>query len=203
MLLFLLFDCLMNYEVEGLWHPGNLKPAPGSRHRRKRKGRGIAAGQGGSCGFGMKGQKARSGRSVRPNFEGGQTPLYRRLPKFVGRPMGPGHTKTLYALIKPEHLNACEDGENVNVEMLKERGIMTKQKRKFLYKVIGGSEVTTKNLTVRAHAFTTSAVKAIESSGGTCILISPTTGKDLVMDDGESDAQDTAVPEKELVGAEN
>lgn len=70
-----------------------LKPAPGSRHRHKRKGRGIAAGQGASCGFGMRGQKSRSGPGVRAGFEGGQTPLYRRLPKLVGRPMGPGHTK--------------------------------------------------------------------------------------------------------------
>ena len=70
-----------------------LKPAPGSRHRHKRKGRGIAAGQGASCGFGMRGQKSRSGPGVRAGFEGGQTALYRRLPKLVGRPMGPGHTK--------------------------------------------------------------------------------------------------------------
>lgn len=70
-----------------------LKPAPGSRHRHKRKGRGIAAGQGASCGFGMRGQKSRSGPGVRAGFEGGQQPLYRRLPKLVGRPMGPGHTK--------------------------------------------------------------------------------------------------------------
>lgn len=70
-----------------------LKSAPGSRHRHKRKGRGIAAGQGASCGFGMRGQKSRSGPGVRAGFEGGQTALYRRLPKLVGRPMGPGHTK--------------------------------------------------------------------------------------------------------------
>lgn len=70
-----------------------LKPAPGSRHRHKRKGRGIAAGQGASCGFGMRGQKSRSGPGVRAGFEGGQTALYRRIPKLVGRPMGPGHTK--------------------------------------------------------------------------------------------------------------
>lgn len=70
-----------------------LKSSPGSRHRHKRKGRGISAGQGASCGFGMRGQKSRSGPGVRAGFEGGQTALYRRLPKLVGRPMGPGHTK--------------------------------------------------------------------------------------------------------------
>eukprot|EP00168_Porphyra_purpurea_P015808 TRINITY_DN494_c0_g1_i5.p4 TRINITY_DN494_c0_g1~~TRINITY_DN494_c0_g1_i5.p4 ORF type:complete len:125 (-),score=24.55 TRINITY_DN494_c0_g1_i5:178-552(-) len=84
-----------NYSVvEGdVWTLTNLRPAPGSQHRKKRKGRGDAAGQGASCGFGMRGQKSRSGRPTRAGFEGGQTPLYRRLPKFVGRPMGPGHTK--------------------------------------------------------------------------------------------------------------
>lgn len=76
-----------------------LKPAPGSRHRHKRKGRGIAAGQGASCGFGMRGQKSRSGPGVRAGFEGGQTPLYRRLPKLVGRPMGPGHTKKVLTAV--------------------------------------------------------------------------------------------------------
>lgn len=70
-----------------------LKSAPGSRKRHKRKGRGISAGQGASCGFGMRGQKSRSGPGVRAGFEGGQMPLYRRIPKLVGRPMGPGHTK--------------------------------------------------------------------------------------------------------------
>lgn len=74
-----------------------LKSAPGSRQRHKRKGRGISAGQGASCGFGMRGQKSRSGPGVRHGFEGGQTPLYRRLPKIVGRPMGPGHEKKVGA----------------------------------------------------------------------------------------------------------
>lgn len=107
-----LFDCCLHFFAPGsrrplvdCWAPlfdslvldkiavDTLKPAPGSRHRHKRKGRGIAAGQGASCGFGMRGQKSRSGPGVRAGFEGGQTPLYRRLPKLVGRPMGPGHTK--------------------------------------------------------------------------------------------------------------
>ena len=91
----------------------NLKVAPGSKQGGKRKGRGIAAGQGASCGFGMRGQKSRSGRSVRPGFEGGQIPLYRRLPKFVGRPMGPGHTKVEYDLIKLSHLNEMPEGSEV------------------------------------------------------------------------------------------
>eukprot|EP00529_Nitzschia_sp_RCC80_P042145 CAMPEP_0113488196 /NCGR_PEP_ID=MMETSP0014_2-20120614/25893_1 /TAXON_ID=2857 /ORGANISM="Nitzschia sp." /LENGTH=141 /DNA_ID=CAMNT_0000381903 /DNA_START=109 /DNA_END=530 /DNA_ORIENTATION=+ /assembly_acc=CAM_ASM_000159 len=71
----------------------SLKPAPGSRKAKTRKGRGISAGQGATCGFGMRGQKSRSGRPTRAGFEGGQNPLYRRLPKFQGKPLGPGHTK--------------------------------------------------------------------------------------------------------------
>jgi len=92
----------------------NLRPAPGSRQRQKRKGRGIAAGQGATCGFGMRGQKARSGRPTRAGFEGGQNPLYRALPKFVGRPTGPGHTKTEYNIIKLDELNAVPSGSTCN-----------------------------------------------------------------------------------------
>merc|ERR1719162_1387405 len=92
----------------------NLRSAPGSRKRKSRKGRGISAGQGATCGFGMRGQKSRSGRPTRPGFEGGQQPLYRRLPKFVGRPMGPGHTKKIFNLIKLDEINGVEDGCTVS-----------------------------------------------------------------------------------------
>lgn len=92
----------------------NLKPAPGSRKRKQRKGRGIAAGQGATCGFGMRGQKSRAGKPTRAGFEGGQQPLYRRLPKFVGRPMGPGHSYTKYNVIKLDELNSVAAGETVN-----------------------------------------------------------------------------------------
>lgn len=173
-------------EDEGIFTLTNLRPAPGSRKRKKRKGRGHSAGQGGSCGFGMRGQKSRSGRGVRPGFEGGQTPLYRRIPKFVGRPMGPGHKKTEYALMKIGFLNGCEEGSVVTFQGLKAMGLMTKQKRK-IYKVVGGEDLTVKNLTVKAHAFTTSAVDAIEGAGGTCVLVSPTTGKDIVFEEEEDE----------------
>merc|ERR1719445_1049399 len=93
-------------DVENVeWTFGNIKPAPGSRHRKKRKGRGISAGQGATCGFGMRGQKSRSGTGTRPGFEGGQNPLYRRLPKFVGKPTGPGHQNEIYNTIKLDELN--------------------------------------------------------------------------------------------------
>merc|ERR1711966_339566 len=106
----------------------NLKPAPGARKRKNRKGRGIAAGQGASCGFGMRGQKSRSGRPTRPGFEGGQQPLYRRLPKFVGRPTGPGHTKEIFNLIKLDDMNGVEDGSTVSFDSLLESGATTKAK---------------------------------------------------------------------------
>lgn len=183
---------------DGVFTLNNIRPAPGSTQKKKRKGRGHGAGQGGSCGFGMRGQKSRSGRGTRPGFEGGQTPLYRRLPKFVGRPMGPGHKKTEYALIKISHLNAMPDDAEVDMELLQKAGITTKQKRKLLFKVVGDkeAELTVKGITVRAHAFTESAADAIQNNGGTCILISPTTGKDLVFDKeddeaGEEDVEDT------------
>lgn len=99
----------------------NLTHAPGSRMRKKRKGRGISAGQGATCGFGMRGQKARSGKGVRSGFEGGQQPLYRRLPKFVGRPTGPGHTKTEYNIIKLDQLNGVAAGETCNCKYLNDR----------------------------------------------------------------------------------
>lgn len=174
-------------EDEGIFKVTNLRPAPGSHKRKKRKGRGDAAG-GARCGFGMRGQKSRAGRSVPPGFEGGQTPLYRRIPKFVGRPMGPGHKRTVYALIKPEFLNQCAEGSIVTFETLREAGIMTKQKRK-IFKVVGGAEISVSNLTVKAHAFTTSAVEAIERARGKCVLISPTTGKDIILEDEENDIE--------------
>lgn len=165
-------------EDEGIFKLTNIRAAPGSRQKKKRKGRGDAAGQGAKCGFGMRGQKSRSGRGVRAGFEGGQTPLYRRIPKFVGRPMGPGHKKKEFALMKIDHLNGCEEGSVVTFEALKERGIMTKQKRKII-KVVGGTGLLVGGLTVRAHAFTKSAIGEIEGKGGKCIRISRTTGKDL------------------------
>merc|ERR1712086_433395 len=164
----------------------NLRSAPGSRKAKTRKGRGIAAGQGASCGFGMRGQKSRSGRPTRPGFEGGQMPLYRRVPKFVGRPMGPGHSKTEYGLIKVEYLNKAEDNQEVDYAALMQVGAVTKSKYK-LKKVVGGGELTAKGLTVKAHAFTSSAVDAIEGNGGTCVLLSPTTNQPLVMDAEESE----------------
>jgi large subunit ribosomal protein L15 len=155
----------------------NLVPAPGSTKRKTRKGRGISAGQGASCGFGMRGQKSRSGPNVRNGFEGGQQPLYRRLPKFVGQPTGPGHTKTEYNIIKLDELNGVASGETVNFASLLENKSVTKSKIGIHKVVVGKSEFTAKGVTVQAHAFTAAARVAIEASGGKCELIKRTTGE--------------------------
>jgi large subunit ribosomal protein L15 len=157
----------------------NLRSAPGSRHRKSRKGRGIAAGQGASCGFGMRGQKSRSGNPTRPGFEGGQTPLYRRLPKFVGKPTGPGHTKKEYNLITTDHLAKAAPGSTVNFEALFENKIVTKSKYGTHKIVVGKESSVASDLTVQAHAFTQSARAAIEAAGGKCELLSRTTNQVL------------------------
>eukprot|EP00284_Hemiselmis_tepida_P016430 CAMPEP_0174915870 /NCGR_PEP_ID=MMETSP1355-20121228/1420_1 /TAXON_ID=464990 /ORGANISM="Hemiselmis tepida, Strain CCMP443" /LENGTH=268 /DNA_ID=CAMNT_0016160817 /DNA_START=48 /DNA_END=854 /DNA_ORIENTATION=- len=174
---------------------GNLSPAPGSQKSKTRKGRGISAGQGATCGFGMRGQKSRSGRPTRPGFEGGQMPLYRRLPKYVGRPMGPGHTKANYGLLKLSVLNKCEANSEATYESCLAAGHMTKLKiskgcsvlrGKQLVKVIGCNDadgepvkLSVQGLTVKAHAFTASAVEQIQANGGKCVLLNPVTGADV------------------------
>mmetsp|Transcript_15223 Transcript_15223/g.37136 ORF Transcript_15223/g.37136 Transcript_15223/m.37136 type:complete len:269 (-) Transcript_15223:358-1164(-) len=171
---------------------GNLSPAPGSKRSKTRKGRGISAGQGATCGFGMRGQKSRSGRPTRPGFEGGQMPLYRRLPKFVGRPMGPGHVKANYGLLKLSVLNSCAANSEVTYESCLEAGLMTKLRikkgtsvirGKQLVKVIGCNDenrepvkLNVQGLTVKAHAFTANAVEQIQANGGKCVLLNPVTG---------------------------
>ncbi|KAL7576350.1 hypothetical protein ACA910_018165 [Epithemia clementina (nom. ined.)] len=156
-----------------------LRPAPGSRRTKTRKGRGIAAGQGATCGFGMRGQKSRAGRPTRPGFEGGQNPLYRRLPKFVGKPLGPGHTRTLYNPISTSVLSKVDAGSTVNFDSLLSGKIITKSKFKLHKFVSGPSDPIADNLTVQAHAFTGTAREAIEAAGGKCVLLSPTTGQVL------------------------
>lgn len=123
----------------------------------------------------MRGQKARKGdNGVRLGFEGGQTPLYRRLPKFVSSPHR-GHVVKKFTLIKLSMLNAVEDGADVDYQSLMDRGLATKPRRtKRVFKVVGGELLERKNLTVRAHAFTKSAESAIVANGGRCILMSRT-----------------------------
>jgi len=139
-----------------------LHSTKGSRRKKTRKGRGIAAGQGASCGFGMRGQKSRSGRPTRPGFEGGQMPLYRRVPKLK-------HFQIInqknYTVLNVSSLNALKEGTVVNLDLLVKEGILTKPKDPL--KILGNGKLEVK-LTVQAAAFTTSAKKKIEEAGGTC-----------------------------------
>jgi large subunit ribosomal protein L15 len=170
----------------------NLRSAPGARKRAMRKGRGIAAGKGATCGFGMRGQRSRSGNPQRPGFEGGQTPLYRRLPKFVGKPMGPGHMKTIYNIMPTSVLCNVEPGSVVTFNSLQELGLVTKSKFT-LHKVVCGrhdennnnTNVIASNIKVQAHAFTNTARMAIESVGGTCELLSKTTHQPITDNNDE------------------
>ncbi|KAF5183256.1 50S ribosomal protein L15 protein [Thalictrum thalictroides] len=119
----------------------NLGPQPGSRKKQKRKGRGHAAGQGGSCGFGMRGQKSRSGPGVRRGFEGGQMPLYRRLPKLRGIAGGmrAGLPKYVPVNLKDIADAGFQEGDEVSLESLKEKGLInpTGRERKLPLKKLG------------------------------------------------------------------
>jgi len=142
-----------------------LKSNFGSRKKKLRKGRGIAAGQGASCGFGMRGQKSRSGRPTRPGFEGGQMPLYRRVPKLK-------HFEIInqknFSIINLDKLNDFKDNDTVNMDSLVKKGLIFKPK--FPLKVLSNGEINVK-LTVQAHAFTKAAKQKIEDAGGSCELI--------------------------------
>jgi len=140
----------------------SLQSNQGSRRKKMRKGRGIAAGQGASCGFGMRGQKSRSGRPTRPGFEGGQMPLYRRVPKLKHFPIV---NQKNFTVLNVSSLNALKDGTVVNLDLLVKEGILTKPKNPL--KILGNGKLEVK-LTVQAAAFTTSAKKKIEEVGGKC-----------------------------------
>lgn len=142
-----------------------LQPQKGSRRRKLRKGRGIAAGQGASCGFGMRGQKSRSGRPTRPGFEGGQMPLYRRVPKLKHFTLV---NPTFFTVLNVGKLAQLKAGTVVTRESLEEAGILTSPKHPL--KVLGNGELKVK-LTVRAAAFTATAREKIEAAGGSCELI--------------------------------
>tara|TARA_Y100001968_G_scaffold56585_1_gene47732 strand:+ start:1522 stop:1974 length:453 start_codon:yes stop_codon:yes gene_type:complete len=143
----------------------SLKPNTGSRKKKLRKGRGIAAGQGASCGFGMRGQKSRSGRPTRPGFEGGQMPLYRRVPKLK-------HFEIInqkkFSVINLEKLNKFNDDEVVNLDSLVKKGLLFKPK--FPLKILGNGNIKVK-LKVEAHSFTKSAKEKIEAAGGSCNVV--------------------------------
>lgn len=136
-----------------------LQPAPGSTHVAKRKGRGIGSGNGKTAGKGHKGQNARSGGGVRPGFEGGQNPLFIRLPK---RGFTNIHRKE-FAIINLDDLNRFAEGTEVTPETLLESGVVKNAKDGI--KVLGNGELQVK-LTVKAHKFSQSAVEKIQAAGG-------------------------------------
>ncbi len=136
-----------------------LAPAEGSRKVRNRVGRGLGSGNGKTAGRGMKGQNSRAGGGVRTGFEGGQMPIYRRLPK---RGFKNVWAKT-YAEVNVETLNRFEDGETVDPVALVERGILNVLQDGI--RVLGNGELT-KKLTVRANGFTKSAEQKITAAGG-------------------------------------
>ena len=142
-----------------------LKPSEGAFKTSKRLGRGVASGHGQTSGKGHKGQNARSGGGVRPGFEGGQLPLFRRLPK---RGFSNAMFKKEYATINVSDLDKFEDGAVVTPELLKEMGILKKQLSGV--KVLGNGELT-KKITVKAHKFSSSAIEKIESKGGKAEVI--------------------------------
>ncbi|MFV0424742.1 MAG: 50S ribosomal protein L15 [Bacilli bacterium] len=137
-----------------------LKPAEGSRSTRKRVGRGHGSGSGKTSGRGHGGQNSRSGGGVRPGFEGGQTPLFQRLPKRGFN----NYTRKEYAVINFDILNRFEDGATITPELLKEAGIVKNQKNGI--KVLGNG-VLEKKVNVVAHKFSKTAKEAIEKMGGT------------------------------------
>ena len=141
-----------------------LSPAEGSTRENFRKGRGAGSGNGKTAGQGHKGQNARSGGGVRPGFEGGQIPLYRRLPKRGFNNIFAKH----YAIVNVNALDVFENGAVVNAETLIEKGIIKKALDGV--KVLGRGEVT-KKVTVQAAIFSASAKEKIESVGGKCEVV--------------------------------
>ncbi len=142
----------------------NLRPAEGSKHSDNfRRGRGHGSGNGKTAGKGHKGQKARSG-APRPGFEGGQMPLYRRLPKrgFTNR------NSLEIVGINLKALESFEDGSVITIDSLIESGIVKNPKDGV--KILGNGELT-KKLTVKANAFSAKAQEKIEALGGTCEVI--------------------------------
>lgn len=140
-------------------------PQEGSKKRRRRVGRGISAGQGASCGFGMRGQKSRSGRGTRPGFEGGQMPLYRRIPKLKHFTV---INRQVYTVVNVEDLASLSANSTVNLSSLMEAGIVTSDDGPL--KVLGNGELSVP-LKVEAAAFTASAKTKIEEAGGSCELV--------------------------------
>ena len=144
---------------------GTLSPAPGARKEARRLGRGIGSGLGKTSGKGHKGQWARSGGGVKPGFEGGQFPLYRRMPKS-------GFDNVFrkeYSVVNLSDFESFKNGDTVDLQVLLDKGIVRKGE-KYGLKVLANGEFT-KKLTVKACKFSKSAKEKIESLGGTVVQL--------------------------------
>lgn len=142
----------------------DLAPKTGSKKRRRRVGRGIAAGQGASCGFGMRGQKSRSGTGTKAGFEGGQMPLYRRVPKLKHfTVINPKH----FTIVNVAQLAELEAGTEVTLDSLMDAGIVTTNDGPL--KILGDGQLSVA-LNVQAAAYSASAKEKIEAAGGQCDL---------------------------------
>ena len=142
-----------------------LKSNIGATQKKKRVGRGPGSGLGKTSGRGQKGQKARSGASINPVFEGGQLPLYRRIPK---RGFSSAKFKTIYATINVGELNKFENGTVINPALLKDAGLVKKQYDGI--KVLGNGKLE-KKLTIQANKFSTSALEKIKEAGSKAEVI--------------------------------
>ncbi len=140
-------------------------PQKGSKKRPRRVGRGISAGQGASAGLGMRGQNSRSGAGTRPGFEGGQQPLYRRVPKLKGFPI---INRKEYTTINVSRLTSLSANTEVNLTSLKEAGVITAVNGPL--KILGDGELNVA-LKVQAAAFTATAKSKIEAAGGSCEVV--------------------------------
>ena len=141
-----------------------IAPKKGSRKRKRRVGRGTSAGKGASCGVGMRGQKSRSGTGTKPGFEGGQMPLYRRVPKLKHFPLV---NKKIYTIINVGQLESLAPNTVVTLSYLIKSGIITTNEGPL--KILGNGDINVA-LTVKAVAFTSNAKSKIEAVGGTCII---------------------------------
>lgn len=143
----------------------NISPKARSKRSRRRVGRGIAAGQGASCGFGMRGQKSRSGTGTKAGFEGGQMPLYRRVPKLKHFTLV---NQKHYTTVNVEALNSLPANTEVTLDYLLECGIATTNDGPL--KILGNGDLKV-SLKVKAAAFTKSAIQKIEAVGGNCEVV--------------------------------
>ncbi len=143
----------------------SLEVAPGSKHRRRRVGRGDGSGIGGTCGRGENGQHSRSGAKIRPYFEGGQIPLFRRLPKRGFKSLN----RVIFHTVNLSKLEANFKAEDVvDAEVLHKKGLIGKHD--YALKVLANGKIT-KALTVKAEKFSKAAQAAIEAAGGKCEII--------------------------------